>query len=171
MLKEIVIEAYEVFTRKVHSLPHFTFTPGERELKQIDGFISVLDKRFGTESIGRSFIFSFMAFQYDYYSTLDHQAKKRIPLNWVAGKKGLVRWVNRTEDDLYHSLKYASDNGIHLGMIKTGVKRPKMDYHAIRLHEEKEKERFHNTPTGMARVEVSSSKVEKLRLSLQSKLK
>lgn len=149
MLKEIVIEAYEVFSRKVHDLPKFEFKPTERELKQIDGFIAVLDKKYSSNSLGREFIFNFMAFQYDYYSTLDHQAKNRIPLNWVAGKKGLDRWINRTEEDLYHCTMYARELGLHVGLIKTGIKKKKNNVSTLSHHEEIEKQRFYNKDGGL----------------------
>ena len=83
MFTELIIESYEVFSRKIHDLPNFVFEPSSRELKQIENFISLLELNYDKSSIGKVFIFNFFAFNYDHYSTLDHKAKKRIPLNWI----------------------------------------------------------------------------------------
>lgn len=149
MLIDFVIEAYEVFSRKIHKIPQFVFEPSQRELKQIENFIALLEKKYDKNSIGRIFLFNFMALSYDHYSTLDHQAKKRIPLNWIVGKKALDRWVKRVEDDLYHSQKYVAENGIHIGLIGAGTERRSDDVTSIKKHEEEEKLRFYNKPRGM----------------------
>lgn len=144
-LKEFIVESYEVFTRKVHNLENFTFKPSSREVTQIDNFIKLLEVRHNKSSIGRVFLYNFISFSYEYWSGLDHSAKKRIPLNWIIGKKAIDRWITRTEDDLYHSQKYVSDRGIHIGLISSGKKVRSDDALTLRHHEEVEKGRFHNS--------------------------
>lgn len=149
MLKEFIIEAYEVFSRRLHNIPQFVFEPSERELKQIENFIDLLEKRYHKSSLGRTFLYNFISFNYEYWSDLDHKAKKRIPLNWIIGKKSIERWVNRTEDDLYHSQKYVSERGIHVGLIKAGTEKRSDDVTQLKRYEETEKKRYHNTGLGM----------------------
>lgn len=146
---EFIREAYEVFTRRIFNQSSFKFIPNDRELKQIENFIKLLEDRYDKNSIGKTFLFNFIAFNYDYYSTLDYKAGNKIPLNWIIGKKALSRWVNRTEDDLYHATKYATDNKIHLGLIKCSTERKSNNVASIRIAEENEKKRFHNKPLGM----------------------
>lgn len=149
MFIELIIEMYEVFSRKIHNLPNFIFEPTERELKQIENFLILLENKYDKNSIGRNFLYNFFVFNYDYWSSLDHKGKKRIPLNWIIGKKSHDRWVRRVEDDLYHAHKYATNTGIHLGLMKVGVEKRADDVTSVKNHEELEKKRYYNTEIGL----------------------
>ena len=149
-LDVFIIEAYGVFCKRIHNMPSFVFKPSERERRQISNFIDLVSNKYGRFSIGKTFLFNFMSFNYEYYSSLDHCATKKIPLNWVIGRKALSRWVNRTEDDLYHAMKYASDNGVHMGLIRSAKNDHVNDVASVRISEEAEKKRFHNEPEGLS---------------------
>lgn len=147
-MKTIVKKAYQIFLRKLWGRSDFFYQPNERSEKCVDNFIKLLDKEYGLESIGTSFIYDYFCFQLDYWNNLNTRFGKKIPIEWFIGKKAFKRWKENEQRDLWHAHKLAREYGLHVGMLEAESV-PKPDMTVLRESEEVEKARFYGEDQGL----------------------
>lgn len=147
-MKALVRQTYQEFIRKLWGKPTFVYDESDRDESCIDTFKNLLDKEYGLESIGRTFIYDYFCFQLDYWKNMETRFGKKIPIAWFIGKKAFERWKNNPEEDLWHAYQTAEEFGIHIGLIHTAGP-VTFDVLELKESEETEKTRFHNTNKGM----------------------
>jgi hypothetical protein len=145
-MEELLVEVYELFTSKIKK-EKFKWEVSDVEQKHINSFIKKMKPKYG-RSIGKTFLMNLAAFQYEYYSKLDHRFKKsRIPFAWIFGKKAIERWKSRHDEDLFFAHKYADSIGISISSFNV-LKVQEVEVERVKFHEEVEKRRFFNTYEG-----------------------
>lgn len=140
-MKAMIGDTYQTFIRKLWKKPSFVYNADSRDEACIQSFIKLLDKEYGIESIGRTFVYDYFCFQLDYWKNMDTRFGKKIPISWFIGKKAFERWKKNPEEDLWHAYQTANEFGIHIGLIHT-TGPVHMDVLELKETEEAEKARF-----------------------------
>ena len=98
--KETLISQYKYFFKKVfNEIPEIK----KRDESYINTFLNLLDELYGLDNIGEDFLFNYLIFQFDKYSTADINMK--VQLNWIYGKQAIEKWQSKTENyDYFGSL-------------------------------------------------------------------
>jgi hypothetical protein len=102
ILKKDIIQFYEYFYKKKFNSAKYNFKPSEKSLKVIDTFLSLLDKNFNLKLVGKSFLFDYFIYQFNYWRNANLVAfhgKFRIEL--IIGRKAFLRYKDNVRDDLW----------------------------------------------------------------------
>lgn len=81
---------------------------------EIENFLKQLSKQQDLQSLGNWFCWHYVAFQFEYYSTLETKMNGKYPANWIFGKKAFSRWEQRGDNWLYFTQKFLTDHDIVL---------------------------------------------------------
>lgn len=80
----------------------------------LTNFQNTLIERYGSLSpIGKNWMFDYLTFQWAYW--VNKNIKRRVQPGWVFGPKALRRWLDKTDNYLYHNKKFL----LSIGMSKT----------------------------------------------------
>lgn len=97
MLNEQILKLqYEYFYKKVFNEK---VEVKKRDLSYIKTFLNLLDEMYGLENLGEDFLFNYLVFQFDKYSTADTNMK--VQLNWIYGKTALEKWQHKSDNYEY----------------------------------------------------------------------
>lgn len=134
-MKGELINIFHFFIRKLtgNSAPKV-------EEKLIDSFLEKVYKIYDPESLGDWWAWSYVSFQFAYWSGKKTRFNGHIPANWIFGNKSLERWINRPDSWLYYT---------NLFLSKYEIERP-VEYYKGSMNSifEIERKRFHNTWQG-----------------------
>ena len=94
---ELFLNKYTEIQRRIKKRPDYEFYAKERDRKMINSFLD----QYKNEGI--SFIENFLVFQFGVYKDLDTKfGKGVIQLNWIIGKKAVLRWQKRKDGANYY---------------------------------------------------------------------
>jgi hypothetical protein len=107
-MNKIFIKYYEHLYRKILNLPNFLFKPSAIENKQIENFVDFLIDEVGYDSIGEEWIYNYMVYLFKERSEQKTRILegKKIPVNWVMGKKSYELYKKRGENWLFFNQKF-----------------------------------------------------------------
>ena len=109
---------------------------------EIKNFLKLLSKQQDLNSLGDWFCWNYVAFQFEYYSSLRTQMMGKYPANWIFGPKALQRWNERNSEYwLYQVGKFMQECEIQVPV----------NYFSSNLENrfEEERRRFLNSPMGL----------------------
>jgi hypothetical protein len=94
MLNEQILKLqYEYFYKKVFNEK---VEIKKRDTSYIRTFLNLLDEMYGLENLGESFLFDYLTFQFNKYSTAETNMK--VQLNWIYGKSAIEKWQKKDEN-------------------------------------------------------------------------
>lgn len=100
MTQQIIKDLYEYFYLKLYAKnKKYTFQPSEKATLQINKFISFLDERYGVDSIGIGYLWSYFVYQFIYWHKLELEAfYGKMQIQNIVGEKAFKRWLARNVD-------------------------------------------------------------------------
>lgn len=108
---KILKNQYIYFYRKVFSKrPSFSI----KDEKFIKSFSKILEDKYG-ESVSEDWIFEFLSFNFDKFSTAE--TKMKLQINWIFGKKSLSNYINRHDEADYFTGQFREKYNIKRGDI------------------------------------------------------
>lgn len=97
MLDEQILKSqYEYFYKKVFNEK---IEIKKRDVSYMKTFLNLLDEMYGLDNLGEDFLFNYLIFQFDKYSTADTNMK--VQLNWIYGKSAIEKWQKKEENHEY----------------------------------------------------------------------
>lgn len=133
---------YEQFYIYAMGNLNFKFKHSERNGKYLSNLIDSLLKLYG-KSLGDETLFMFVAFQFNYWHTLNTRLNGAIYLNWFTGRKAIDRWLNRGENWLYFLEEFIKQSKVKR------YKEQKQESAGAEVRKVSERRRFFNTPRGL----------------------
>jgi len=119
----------------------------EKDLKIIESFMVLVEKKIGLTSLGSFFLDSYFTYQFQYWKQIKHRPVVYYPVHWILGKKALGRWlglkykptqflVNQKQQDQYVNLieesykkeNYSIEDGFYNCLQTTTLFDPKSRY-------------------------------------------
>lgn len=135
MLNEQILKSqYEHFYKKVFNEK---VEVKKRDLSYIKTFLNLLDEMYGLENLGEDFLFNYLVFQFDKYSTADTNMK--VQLNWIYGKSAIEKWQKKDENYEYFGNLFRQRFNIRNESHRSGSQSVSVDY------KDREKRRFGDT--------------------------
>jgi hypothetical protein len=139
---ESVKSSFEECFIKVNHAPEYELRLSPQTKKQIQNFLSLLNKRMDSYLITEEFIFLFIVFQFNYKYDQKSRYGNRLPLNHIIGKEALKRWERKA-----HNWLYWVDKFIETHNITRPVKKAILINHSELVEsEERIKEMHKNSP-------------------------
>lgn len=135
MLQDLLYKYFDLFSQKLSGRTCQVRT-------EITSFLKLLSKQEDLQSLGDWFAWNYVAFQFEYYSSLKTKMDGKYPANWIFGKKALERWNNKNED---HWLYY-----VQIFLSNCGIEKP-VEFCSLDIETrfEQERKRFFNTDLGL----------------------
>lgn len=124
----------------------------EKTRNVCENFLTLLDKRFGLPGLGKTFIWEYFLFQFNYWDELTVSAySETISINFIVGKKAFKRYLDRDKEfdwqmDTYPIVaKYKLlKSDLNIFFAVTEVKKPDV---SVQMQIRKQ---FYNTEKGFA---------------------
>ena len=117
----------------------------------IVSFLIELHKECNLQSIGCNFIYRYLIYQFDYWKHLDVEYGDPLSFDRIFAKKSLGRYFNRSKDFHWFNAERAlRKRGITKEILNRYDKADKYNFTGLDENEEREKQRFHNTPIGLS---------------------
>lgn len=88
----ICYKLFNEFCSKLYKRP-YTLSPTFAQKTQLNKFIN--DFKLETGALDFDLLFRYIAFQFNYWSTLDYTSRSGIEVNWIFGKKAIDRWKKK----------------------------------------------------------------------------
>lgn len=114
-------------------------------------FIGLLDKQYSINGIGKTFLWEYFLFQFDYWDglTLNGNHSDKISLSYIIGKKAFLRYVDRNRDYDWLTENYKIIN--KLGLSKSDIDKyfEPVKYNMVDRSNELRK-MYYNTDRGFA---------------------
>lgn len=106
----------------------------------LKGFLKKIDKLYDLKLLGDWWVWSYLSFQFCYWSEKKTRLNGNIPANWVFGDKAIQRWKDRSDFWEYYT---------NLFLFKNEIEKPVKYYGgSVSNLFEVERRRFHNTVEG-----------------------
>lgn len=128
-LYDLICKYYEQVYRKVMSYNDFAFVPSDKQKKQINTFLLLLNKKIGFHSIGKEWIFNFIVYLFKERVAQKTRSKYVIPINWIIGKKSFELYQKRNEKWLYFNDQFISEYNISKPQFNTKLELKADIYH------------------------------------------
>lgn len=161
-MKDSIIDIFHFFIKKLTGNPG----PIIKE-EQVDKFLLKIDKIYGLKTLGDWWAWTYLSFQFAYWSSKKTRFNGNIPVNWVLGDKAIERWNSKPESWYYYT---------NLFLARYEISRP-VHYYKGSVNQlfELERKRFHNTDEGFLNClsfsEYSPKSVSCLTCKFRSKCK
>jgi len=148
-LSQALILLYESLYQQLSLKSHFKFFPTVSDEILIEKFISWVNVSKQSRA-NPDFLIAFFEFQFSHYSGVQTKyGKNQIMFNWVIGPKAIERFEKRTISKRWLVRLKNKEIGLSLKEALKPVKIIKSYENKIYDFEEKEKQRFYNTPKGL----------------------
>lgn len=96
---KVVCKMYEYFFIEVSGYNNFEFKPKGSQIKQIENFVKKKENEIAT-----NWLYDFFSYQFGrYYDKKTRFGTGIVQLNWVIGDKALLKYKNRSEEELYYT--------------------------------------------------------------------
>ena len=148
-LSQALILLYESLYQQLSLKSHFKFFLTVSDEILIEKFISWVNVSKQSRA-NPDFLIAFFEFQFSHYSGVQTKyGKNQIMFNWVIGPKAIERFEKRTISKRWLVRLKNKEIGLSLKEALKPVKIIKSYENKIYDFEEKEKQRFYNTPKGL----------------------
>lgn len=155
--KIATVKLYGFYIREVLMMEDFELDKDDlrqADLTTLTKFVNKLDKQFGIQSVGITWLVNYFDRQFQYWVYVDSGGRMRyglraLQLSWIIGDKA----YKRHDVDLRHfysnNLTSEFRKKLKFSVLKEFFPKEKSPFTELSITEESEKERFYNTDAGL----------------------
>ena len=142
-------EHYEYFYQKKFDSFKYRYKPSEKAFKTIDNFLGLIKKHYPNRIIGKTFLWNYFVFQFNYWEDLTIEAfHGQFNANLVIGVKAFKRFLARSVE---HDYIFETSEIIQkYNLKKSELNEKPIELSIHRRYEVPVKTKYHNTDKGFA---------------------